>query len=359
MRRIALVLVLVGLVAAASPPVRSQAKAGMLTLEMLGSPVRPLSWLTPAPHERELQLPTTTADLYRARGFSSQAGIVLVHGANPGGKDDPRVVDLARALARTGREVLVPQLNLRHERLDPEDPERILDAIGHLAVRGQVGVLAFSYGGALTLVALGDQPSAQDDVRFVATVGTYYDVAHIVQGATTGTVPSPEGDVGWDEADPRAREIVAHQLAFLLGGEDQQELERAIERRDPEGLGPEARAAYDLASNRDPDRFAALMARLPDRIRQVADDLSPSRVVDRIGVPLLALHALDDPAAPPTESRLLVEDLRDRVDTVLVEVGILQHVTPTPAGLRSLGDGLRVARFAGRVLSAHEGWPRL
>lgn len=346
------------LVAGASPPVRSRAKGTLIAIEAFDLAVRPLTWTTLPPHERDIDLSSTRGDLYRARGFSKQAGIVLVHGANPDGKDDPRVVDLARAVARAGRRVLVPQLGLRHERLDRHDTTRIRDAIAWLASDGPVGVLAFSYGAGLTLVALGDQPSAQEDVAFVATVGTYYDIRHVAQGVTTGTVPYGRETVPW-EAHPEAREVLARQLAFLLGSKKGALLRRAWEGRAPNDLPPDVRSVYEWLVNRRAERVDALTDRLPRDVRRLAADLSPSRVVHRIRVPVIALHARDDPASPPTESRLLVEALEGRVDTRLVEVGILRHVTPTKSPLRALREGGKIASLAGEILRAHEGWPRL
>jgi pimeloyl-ACP methyl ester carboxylesterase len=357
-KRIAAALLVALLAVGVTPPVRSRVKGALLAIEALDFPLRPLSWTTLPPHEREVELPSTSADLYRARGFSRQAGIVLVHGANPGGKDDPRVVGLARSLSRTGRRVLVPQLGLRNERLDRRDTTRILDAIEHLAVDAPVGVLAFSYGGGLTLVALGDRPEAQDGVAFVATAGTYYDIRHIVQGVTTGTVPFRRRTIRWD-ADPEGRDVLMRQLAFLLGRRDETRLRRAWQRRDPSDLEPQVRRVYDLVANRRPERVEELIARLPAKIRRLAGELSPSRVVDRIRVPVLALHSRDDPASPPTESRLLVAALEDRVDARLIEVGILRHLTPTRSPLRAAREGARIADFTSRVLRAQEGWPRV
>jgi hypothetical protein len=107
---------MVPVLVAASPPVRAGAKGALLVLDVLPGP-SPLSVFTGTPHHEELELPSAEADLYRARGLTRPPGVVLLHGANPGGKDDPRVVDLATSLARTGRTAPPPHLGLRHARL--------------------------------------------------------------------------------------------------------------------------------------------------------------------------------------------------------------------------------------------------
>jgi pimeloyl-ACP methyl ester carboxylesterase len=347
------------LVALAAPPVRSFVKGALLVPEVIPSLVHPLSLITPRPHRNLVHLPGTDADLYRPRGFTAAPGIILVHGANPDGKDDSRIVRLAQSLARDGRRVLVPQLGLRNQRLDLADPGRIRDAVSYLAgvAPGRVGILAFSYGAGLTLVALAQQPEIQGRVAFVATVGTYYSLFDILQGVTTHTQQYADRITPW-QPDPQALQIAAEQLADFLGGVDGQALTRAWNSRDPTGLGAGPRAAYELLANRDPARFATLAGQLPQGIQSLLRELSPATSLDRITVPVLALHARTDPASPPTESRLLVHFLPGRVKTRLVIVGNLSHVSPTVSVFGDVADAFRLAGFGQSALRAQEGWPR-
>jgi pimeloyl-ACP methyl ester carboxylesterase len=356
-RRRLIVLLVVAVCLAVIPPVRAGAKGVLLLAEVLPSPVHPLRWITPDPHRSEIRLPGTRADLYRPRGFSEPPGLVLIHGANPEGKDDPRIRDLAAGFARAGRKVLVPQLELRHERLDVADLDRILSAVRHLSRDDDVGVVGFSYGAGLALVALGRAGDLQDRVAFTATFGTYFDLRHLVQGVTTGTVPSPTGTQRW-RTEPEALDLAAAQLSGFLGAGYKASFMAAWNRGDPEGLDDSQRSLYELLSNRDPARVESLIEQMPASLQELLFSLSPSQVASRIRFPVLALHARDDPAAPPSESRFLVQAV-DRPESRLFEVGIFRHVTPTGSPLRRLGDGLRLSRFAGLVLSTQEGLPRL
>jgi pimeloyl-ACP methyl ester carboxylesterase len=355
-RLIPLVCLLLNL---ASPPARAAVKGLLLVPEVIPSPAHPLSLFTPTPRRSPVHLADGEADLYRPRGLAAAPGVVLIHGVNPGGKDDPRIVGLAEALARAGRRVLVPQLSLRFQRFDLTDPVRIREAVSFLAgpARDKVGVLAFSYGAGLTLVALADQPAIQGHVAFVATVGTYFSLFDLLQGATTGTVPYRGATVTW-KPDPRAPELAAEQLEEFLGPTDGGALAASLKTGDPTGLAPAPRSVYDLLANRDPTRFNLLAGRLPGPLTDRLAALSPVRSVGRVVVPVLALHARTDQASPPTESRALIDALKGRVMTRLAIVGDLSHVTPTLSILRDLRDALRVADFASTAMRAQEGWPR-
>ncbi|MGH2688139.1 MAG: alpha/beta hydrolase family protein, partial [Actinomycetota bacterium] len=131
---------------------------------------------------------------------------------------------------------------------------------------------------------------------------------------------------------------------------------RAWDDRNPAGLDADAEAAYALLGNRDPAGFEALFAALPPRVREEFAAVSPAGVAGGVRVPVFALHDDGDPASPPAESRLLVEALGGRAR--LTEIGLFDHVRPEGALPEQFGDGIRLARFAARLLRVQEGWPR-
>src|SRR6266545_7156015 len=76
---------------------------------------------------------TTAASLWLPSRGSRLPGIVVAVGAAPLGRHDPQVVQLARAFARAGRAVLVPDLTLRTSTLDAADLQRTTAAFQALA----------------------------------------------------------------------------------------------------------------------------------------------------------------------------------------------------------------------------------
>ena len=110
---------------------------------------------------------------------------------------------------------------------------------------------------------------------------------------------------------------------------------------------------YDLLVNRDPSRTASLAARLPEEVRRLLREFSPSSVADRLDVPIISMHSLEDPAVPIAESIRLVRALPS---TRLVLVRGFRHVDFGSAGGLgvAVGDLLAAWRFATWLLQSQE-----
>ncbi len=96
---------------------------------------------------------------------------------------------------------------------------------------------------------------------------------------------------------------------------------------------------------------------LPASVQRVRKAFSPAFHVQGLRAPLLALHSTDDPAAPWTESALLVAAARahDPGGARLTLVGVFSHVTQRRS-LRapsSLLDDWRLVRYVVGLLQAH------
>lgn len=336
------------------PDARAGAKAAGLLLEALGTGApRPLAADV---ERREVRLDGVTGDLYTTGGDAPP--VLLLPGAAPDGRSDRRVVRLARAMARSDRTVLVPELSLFDAEIDLRDVDRVVRAVVALATRHdqQVVVLGFSFGGSLGMVAAAD-PRAAGSVRLVATFGSYVDLVGVVQAATTGTSVVAGRQVPWEVPD-RAAEVVSGIAEGLVPPEQRAAFAAAVAAGgDPTGLAPEGAAVLALVTNRDPDRTRALAARLDPGARAVLAAHSPSDVAGRLrDVPVLAAHSRDDPAVPYAEL-LRVQEVLPHARTLTVQS--FEHVDLDATGsVREVaGDVGTSWRFVRRVLAAQERWP--
>ncbi|MFQ6016567.1 MAG: hypothetical protein ACE5KF_00065 [Kiloniellaceae bacterium] len=368
----ALWLSCVGLALAACSPTRAVEAWRLLGDLAAGPAPSALKEVTPEPRRRALAYRIDgrerTGDLYRP-GDRAKAALVLVPGAAPEGKDDPRLVAFAMTLARARFAVLVPEIeNLRDLNVDPADARVIADAVRHLAalsgtgVPPAVGLIAISYAaGPAVLAAL--QEDARDHVRFVMAIGGYYDIEAVVTFFTTGYFRDG-AEISWRHRAPNAygKWVFVRSNARRLEDARDRVLLSAMAARKLRDLtaeigdlaaklGAEGRAVYALLVNADPEAVPALIARLPAAVRadMAALDLK-RRDLSKLAARLILVHGREDAIIPYSESKALAGTLPDsRVTLYLVDN--LAHVDLSPGGMI---DALRLWQAAYRLLAERD-----
>ncbi len=286
-----------------------------------------LKSMTPAPARTTISYDIAgrayLADLYHPRQPIG-AGLVLVPGFTPHGKDDARLVNLALSLSRARFLVLVPDLRgPREMRVRLEDSRGIADAAIHLAqmdlLRGQqgVGVVAISYAAGLAILATVENGAAAP-IRFLVSIGGYYDTTVLATFVTTGRFRRSSGS-RWQSRDPHPAAkwfFLAGNIGLLDDAADRSALLAIAERRmdNPDApvgdfaarLGPEGRTLLDLLENSNPDRVEALLRKLPGRIQTQLQQLSlRNHDLSHLAGRLLLVHGREDSMIPYTESMAL------------------------------------------------------
>ena len=333
-------------------------EAALLLAELAGGPESgPLAALTPAPSRESLSLPgpvgsvPLAADLYRPAG-SALAGLVLLPGAAPAGREDARLVALAEALARARFAILVPEIEgWRHLRFSPADPATIaaaLDALGTLdglerdAPRG-LGAISYALGPALIAVL---ESAAPPD--FLVGLGGFYHLEDVLAHVARAR----DARFAWL--------FLRNNLDTLESRFDAMALAAVAERRlaDPAApiddlaaaLGREGRAALALAENRDAGAVARLVAALPGPLKARLRALDPaSRDIAPLATRLILIHGTDDPALPLSGSEALAAAAPSGLARLYAVEG-LSHVAPG-AGL----DGWALWRALYRLLAERDG----
>jgi pimeloyl-ACP methyl ester carboxylesterase len=370
----AIAVVLVGLW-----PLARDAALALALMRHLARPLQPgpLTRWTAAPPREDLTVPYPAkglaATLFRPGGAARSAGVVLIHGVNETGKDDPRIIWVADLLARAGFMVLVPDFTgFKSLTLRASDIDEIVASARFLDARlpgrrpDKVGLVAFSYG-AGPAVAAAAEPAARDRLRFVVSFGGYYDLANVITFVTTGRYEY-RGERGQLAPNPYNRWIFLKYNLDLLGDPADRALLVEIARHKAERppveaaplaakLTPEGKALYALMANRDPARVPALLRQVhPDVAAQIAR-LSPARVVRDVRAHLFIAHSNPDEFIPFTESLRLAEAAPDPARVHLVLLGGFRHVRPEfpPLTWSSLwnfylAEGRRMFWFVFRLL---------
>lgn len=309
---------------------------------------------TPAPKRTTLAVETDQGsipvDLYHPRQTVG-ARMVLLPGFTRQGKDDPRLVQLAKTLARARFLVMVPDLEgARTLTVRREDVSVIADVAARLASLEveqaaddqPVGISAISYAVGLAILASTQAPG-DEAIDFVVSVGGYYDVENVVTFATTGAFRRP-GDERWQELEPEpmAKWIFLRSNVDVLEGEEDRELlARISERRmaDPQApidelarnLGEGGQSLLDLITNKDPERVPELLDRLPKAAQRDIEALSlVEQDLSHLSGNAILIHGRADTMIPYSESERLARAI---ADTDLHLISGFSHIDPGDTGL--------------------------
>jgi len=277
------------------------------------------------------------------------AGLVLVPGFTPHGKDDPRLVDLALTLSRARFLVLVPDLQgPREMRVRLEDSRGIADAVVHLAqtdlLKGHegVGVVAISYAAGLAILATMES-DARASVRFLVAIGGYYDTTALATFVTTGRFrQSPVNRWQARNPHPAAKWLfLASNIDLLDDASDRGILlaiaERRFDDRDAQvdniaaRLGPGGRSLFEFLENSEPERVEDLLGKLPNRVQAHLRRLSLRNYdLSHLAGRLILIHGREDAMIPYTESVALASAVSG---SQLFLIDGFSHVDPTGVGL--------------------------
>jgi pimeloyl-ACP methyl ester carboxylesterase len=309
--------------------------------------------------------PTTVVRPGEGRAWPA---LIFANGVTRRGRLHPKVQRLARALARAGYLVLVPDLpGMR----DGEITSRTVAATIAVAraaaarpdARGRrVGLFGVSVGATLSLLAAED-PRLGGRVTVVAGVAPYVDLREIVRLVTTG-VYRDRGRLVRYRTKPFAALVVARSLvaaltasrtrAVLLGRlegiPDKAKDPLAVLRGRPaaQRIDRGARTLVRLLANRDPGRFDRLYSALPPRVRADALRLSPLAAARRLRAPVLLASAPHDKYFPPAEA-LALGRAAPHVRVTITPT--LQHAVPS-FSLHDLGGLFSFDAFLVRALEA-------
>ena len=320
----------------------------------------------------------SSGDLYLPGEGVPEAGVVLVPGAVPEGKDHESLVELARTLARVRFAVLTPDLSgYRELEIRPDQIREVADAFRYLveheelAPAGRAGIGAFSFAvGPAVLAAL--EQDIRDRVRFVFGVGAYHDLRHAIRFFTTGYFEE-DGELRSAEFSEYGRLVFAKSVQDQLRDPtDRATLEAMVEAKmkNPAadlsalagGLGPEGQSVYRLLTNADPERTPALISGLPEETVAMIDALTlADKDLHALRARLILVHGKNDELIPYTESIALAGAAAPSRSRVIIVNNALGHVDLRFSGLLSaqfwtqeLPDAFRVLRAVALLMRERE-----
>ncbi len=351
-RRRKFLLVLVGLIVLivtltiATPQGQTAFKASLFIPEVVPAiPVKPQAWILGQSTRREINYPIKSglgvADLYLPPGKGNHSAVLLFRGVNPAGRDDPRVVRLAKGLARSGMVVMIPWSDtMTQKRISTDEINNLVYAFQALkrldgVDPDRIGMGGFCVGASLAAVAAED-PRIADDVKFLNFFGGYFNAFDLVK-AISARSSFYKGQVEPWNPDTLTREVFFTELISSLSDpeetalltkifiDDQTDLERSF----LEELSKEGKAVFRLLDGAPLEETDTLISQLPEKGRMKLAIISPSTRLDKLKARVLIMQNREDNLVPVEESRRLADALSHSNQVYYTEFSFFQHVDPT------------------------------
>jgi len=304
--------------------------------------------------------------LYLPQGIKNPGGVVLLHGVHHLGIEDPRMWNLARALAGAGVLVMTPELR---DLADYRVTARTIDVIGDSAVvlstrtERTVGVIGLSFAGGLSLLAA-EKPEYAPRVGFVLAIGAHDDMGRVARFFAADTILKPDGT----EAPFAAHEYGVLVLAYahledFFSPQDIPVAREALRQwlwEQPEAiktataLSPAGQKEFELLLHHRDRLREPLLAEIKLH-KDEMDAVSPHGHMARLNTAVFLLHGAGDAVIPSSETLWLAKDLPpESVKATLVSAALV-HV--------DMGDKVtwqqqwQLVDFLAQVLDATEKLP--
>jgi dienelactone hydrolase len=254
--------------------------------------------------------------------------MLLVFGVNNLGRNHPSIERVADGLARSGVAVLVPDSRtLLGGRLELEEIDGVVRAFQTLAARPEVdrermGIVGFSVGGSLALLAAGDA-RISEEVAWVNAFGAYADARTYLASVASHSYTDGGGrSVAW-QPTPLALEVfLRFALEQVSDDGDRTALEAAYAEDVLAGIAPSpraevrsalgseaGRAIHDLLTAATSAEAVGAIERLPSSSLAFIDAISPVRHVGDLRADVYLMHEVEDHHVPVVESRALADAL--------------------------------------------------
>jgi pimeloyl-ACP methyl ester carboxylesterase len=281
---------------------------------------------------------------YTPQDVQNPGGVVLLHGVHHLGIDDPRMWNLARALAGAGVLVMTPELQ---DLADYRVTARTIDMIGDSAValsnrmHHKVGVMGLSFAGGLALLAA-DRKEFGDSMGFVVAIGAHDDMSRVARFFAANIIATPDGR----ETPFQAHEYGALVLAYshledFFSSRDIPTARESLRQwlwEQPEAmktaaaLSPEGQRELELLLHHRDQLREALLKEITLH-KEEMEAVSPHGHMAQMHTPVFLLHGAGDTVIPSSETLWLAKDvpaaeLKDSlISSALVHVDMGNKVT--------------------------------
>jgi len=305
--------------------------------------------------------------LYIPKDVRDPGGVVLVPGVHHLGIEDPRLQNLARALAGTGILVMTPELqDLADYRISP----RSIHEIGIFAVilstrmKRTVGIMGLSFSGGLALLAARQEDVAKH-IGYILAIGAHDDMSRVARFFATDMTTLPDGtEIHLKAHEYGALILVYSHLEDFFSSADVPVARQALREwlwEQPDAMKIAAKMSpagqekfNNLLHHRDLLRPALLQE--INRRQEEMDAVSPHGQLSELRTPVYLLHGAGDTVIPASETVWLAHEVPATelramlISPALVHVDMDHEVT--------LQQRWALVEFLGKVIRQTDNLPK-
>jgi dienelactone hydrolase len=315
---------------------------------------------------------TAPARTVKARMFSPPGrspadtpAVVLVHGVQYLGIEEPRLQRFAKSIVSAGLVVLTPQVDeLADYRVSEASIETVGAAIEALRARTggkQVGLMGTSFGGGISLLTAADARFA-NDVAFVVAIGAHDDLERVSRFFATDEIPEVTGTTKKLHAHGYGAMVLVYTHAEdffptedVTAARDSLRLwlweKRPEAREAARKLSPPSKARMEQFFDTEAATFRPELLSTIDRRQLEMKKVSPHEHLAGLRAHVYLLHGAGDTVVPATETMWLAHDVPPEVlRSVLVSTAI-EHVELKEP---SLADQWDLVHFMSQIISEAE-----
>ncbi|HEV7551703.1 MAG TPA: alpha/beta hydrolase [Candidatus Angelobacter sp.] len=282
--------------------------------------------------------------MYTPQEIQNPGGVVLLHGVHHLGIEDPRMWNLARALAGAGVVVMTPELQ---DLADYRVTARTIDVIGDSAtvlstrMRHRVGVLGLSFAGGLSLLAA-DRKEFRDSIGFVVAIGAHDDMGRVARFFAANLIAKPDGVESPFQAHEYGALVLAYShLEDFFSASDvpiaretlrQWLWEQPDAMNTAAALSPSGKRELDLLLHHRDQLREPLLGEITLH-KEEMDAVSPHGHLTQLRTAVFLLHGAGDTIIPSSETLWLAKDVpasqlkASLVSPALVHVDMGDRVT--------------------------------
>ncbi len=291
------------------------------------------------------QIPTSEglipAHRYSPADIPGAPALVLLHGVQYLGIEEPRMISFAEAIAGSGIEVVTPLLaKIARFEVSPESIAIIGQTAKLLHNRHghPVCIVGMSFSGGLALMAATD-PRYAEHIGCVVAIGAHDDMERVSRFFATGEAPRPDGTVLHRAPHEYGSLIlIASAPEDFFPAEDVPAARQALgtllrtesidaARPETKALSPAGMAIMERVFHRDRESFRRQLLASIERRRTEMQAVSPHTKLGQIRVPVILIHGTGDDIIPPSETEWIAQGLPQRYREEVLVTPLLSHVT--------------------------------